>query len=39
MQESVEATRDVWLERDQPKTANQFRSILPVERSTVWGEP
>jgi len=39
MQESTEATRDVWLERDAPKTPNQFRSILPVERSSVWGEP
>jgi nitrite reductase (NADH) large subunit len=30
MQESSEAARDVWLERDVPATANQFRSYLPV---------
>jgi nitrite reductase (NADH) large subunit len=30
LQESVEATRDVWLERDEPATPNQFRSSLPV---------
>ena len=28
--ESAAATRDVWLERDTPKTTNQFRSYLPV---------
>jgi nitrite reductase (NADH) large subunit len=30
MEESVEATYDPWLERDAPKTANQFRHALPV---------
>ncbi|HET6340240.1 MAG TPA: nitrite reductase large subunit NirB [Polyangiales bacterium] len=30
MQESSAAARDVWLERDKPKTANQFRNVLPV---------
>jgi nitrite reductase (NADH) large subunit len=30
MQESVEASRDVWLERDAPATSNQFRSVLPL---------
>jgi nitrite reductase (NADH) large subunit len=30
IQESAAATRDVWLERDQPATANQFSSHLPV---------
>lgn len=28
--ESAAAVRDVWLERDEPKTANQFRSVLPL---------
>lgn len=28
--DSVQATRDPWLERDAPATANQFRSSLPV---------
>ena len=28
--ESVAATQDVWLERNQPKTMNQFRTALPV---------
>ena len=32
MQESVEATRDPWLERDTPATPNQFHSALPVVR-------
>jgi nitrite reductase (NADH) large subunit len=30
MQESSDAARDVWLERDAPATANQFRSVLPL---------
>lgn len=30
LQESVDAARDVWLERDAPATSNQFRSVLPV---------
>jgi nitrite reductase (NADH) large subunit len=30
MEESVEATYDPWLERDEPKTVNQFRYALPV---------
>jgi nitrite reductase (NADH) large subunit len=30
MQESTEAARDVWLERDAPATSNQFRSVLPL---------
>lgn len=30
MEESAAATRDVWLERDAPRTANQFRTALPV---------
>jgi len=30
MDESVEATYDPWLERDEPKTANQFKRSLPV---------
>jgi nitrite reductase (NADH) large subunit len=30
LQESHEAVSDVWLERDKPKTANQFRNVLPV---------
>jgi nitrite reductase (NADH) large subunit len=32
MQESAEATRDPWLERDTPATPNQFHSALPVVR-------
>lgn len=28
--DSAAAVRDVWLERDQPKTVNQFRSVLPL---------
>jgi nitrite reductase (NADH) large subunit len=39
LQESVDATRDVWLERDQPKTQNQFRTSLSVDRADLWGEP
>jgi nitrite reductase (NADH) large subunit len=31
MQASVEATRDPWLERDLPKTANQFASSIATE--------
>ena len=31
MQASVEATRDPWLERDLPKTANQFTSSIGTE--------
>jgi nitrite reductase (NADH) large subunit len=31
MQASVEATRDPWLERDLPKTANQFASSIGTE--------
>jgi nitrite reductase (NADH) large subunit len=30
LEESHEAARDVWLEREAPKTSNQFRSYLPV---------
>jgi nitrite reductase (NADH) large subunit len=30
LQASSEATRDVWLERDEPATPNQFNSSLPV---------
>jgi nitrite reductase (NADH) large subunit len=30
IQESVEKTRDPWLERDAPVTANQFQSALPL---------
>jgi nitrite reductase (NADH) large subunit len=30
MQQSVEAARDPWLERDRPATPNQFRHSLPV---------
>jgi nitrite reductase (NADH) large subunit len=30
MQESVEATYDPWLERDQPKTTNQFKGQLSL---------
>lgn len=30
MEESVEATYDPWLERDEPRTANQFKRSLPV---------
>ena len=30
MQESVDGARDVWLERDQPATPNQFRTTLKV---------
>ena len=30
LEASAGATRDVWLERDQPLTENQFRSRLPV---------
>jgi nitrite reductase (NADH) large subunit len=30
LEASAAATRDVWLERDQPATENQFRSRLPV---------
>ena len=32
MQASVDATYDVWRERDVPKTQNQFRTSLPVLR-------
>jgi nitrite reductase (NADH) large subunit len=31
MQESSAATRDPWLERDTPATANQFSDLLPAE--------
>jgi nitrite reductase (NADH) large subunit len=30
LQESTDAVRDVWLERDEPATSNQFRSVLPL---------
>jgi nitrite reductase (NADH) large subunit len=30
LHESSEATRDVWLEREAPATANQFSSLLPM---------
>jgi len=30
MEESVAATYDPWLERDKPKTVNQFRTLLPL---------
>jgi hypothetical protein len=30
MDESSQATRDPWLERDEPATPNQFRGALPV---------
>ena len=32
LEESIAAVRDVWLERDAPRTPNQFRSYLPVVR-------
>jgi nitrite reductase (NADH) large subunit len=31
MQESIDATFDVWAERETPKTANQFADIIPAE--------
>jgi len=30
MQAQVDAYRDPWLDRDEPATANQFRTLLPV---------
>ena len=29
--ESIDATFDVWTERERPKTANQFVDIIPAE--------
>jgi nitrite reductase (NADH) large subunit len=30
MQESISASRDVWLEANAPKTANQFADLIPA---------
>jgi nitrite reductase (NADH) large subunit len=37
MDESAAATRDPWLERDEPATVNQFRSSLPMADSSYGG--
>jgi nitrite reductase (NADH) large subunit len=34
LQQSADATRDVWLERDTPATSNQFRTMLPILESS-----